>query len=141
MPRPAPLVLPVGATENSVRVHPVVLYMICDSYTRRSERVERVIGTLLGTVGDGIVEIRSCYAVPHSEGDDQVSLSFPILSENSFKSSSMNCVPCPSLCESLSLYLPLEITTTIKSIAFLFEFSRLLWMSCTTRQCSPCSRR
>lgn len=72
MTNPAPLVLPVGATENSVRVDPVVLYTICDSYIRRSERVERVIGTLLGSVGDGVVDIRSCYAVPHSEGDDQV---------------------------------------------------------------------
>jgi hypothetical protein len=72
MTTPAPLVLPVGATENSVRVHPVVLYTICDAYIRRNDGAERVIGTLLGAVGDGIVEIKSCYAVPHSEGNEQV---------------------------------------------------------------------
>lgn len=68
----APLTLPIGATENSVRVHPVVLFTICDSYIRRNEGQERVIGTLLGTIGDGIVDIKNCYAVPHSEANEQV---------------------------------------------------------------------
>eukprot|EP00887_Chlorella_sp_A99_P002571 scaffold6.g2571.t1 len=68
---PAPLTLPVGETQNSVRVHPVVLFTICDAFIRRAEGQERVIGTLLGTVGDGVVEIKNCYAVPHSESNDQ----------------------------------------------------------------------
>jgi len=67
MAGPAPLTLPVGATENSVRVHPVVLFTICDAYIRRSEGQERVIGTLLGSISDGVVDIKNCYAVPHSE--------------------------------------------------------------------------
>lgn len=70
----APLTLPIGATENSVRVHPVVLFTICDSYIRRNEGQERVIGTLLGTIGDGIVDIKNCYAVPHSEANEQVAV-------------------------------------------------------------------
>ena len=67
-----PLVLPVGATENSVRVSPVVLLTIADAYIRRGEGAGRVIGTLLGSVSDGVVDVKSCYAVPHSEANDQV---------------------------------------------------------------------
>jgi len=70
MANPAPLTLPVGATENSIRVHPVVLFTICDAFIRRNEGQDRVIGTLLGTVGDGAVDIKNCYAVPHSESND-----------------------------------------------------------------------
>ena len=66
------LTLPVGVTENTVRVHPVVLFTICDAYIRRSENQERVIGTLLGSIGDGVVDIKNCYAVPHSESNEQV---------------------------------------------------------------------
>lgn len=69
----SPITLPIGVTENAVKVHPVVLFTICDAYIRRNENQERVIGTLLGTVSDGYVEIKSCYAVPHSESNDHVS--------------------------------------------------------------------
>jgi translation initiation factor 3 subunit F len=69
MAGPAPLTLPAGVTENSVKVHPVVLFTICDAYIRRNEGQARVIGTLLGKVGDGIIDIRNCYAVPHTESD------------------------------------------------------------------------
>ena len=72
MANPAPLTLPVGATENSVRVHPVVLFTICDAFIRRNEGQDRVIGTLLGSIGDGVVDIKNCYAVPHSESNDRV---------------------------------------------------------------------
>ena len=57
----------------SVRVHPVVVFNACDSYVRRQETQERVIGTLLGTVRhDGVVEIKNSYAVPHNEQNGQV---------------------------------------------------------------------
>ena len=36
-----------------VRVHPSVLFGICDAYTRRQEGSDRVIGTLLGTRNAG----------------------------------------------------------------------------------------
>lgn len=68
----APLTLPLGFTESTVQVHPVVLFTICDAYIRRNQGQKRVIGTLLGTVSDGIIDVRSCYAVPHSENNDQV---------------------------------------------------------------------
>ncbi|MQL91494.1 hypothetical protein Taro_024105 [Colocasia esculenta] len=59
---------------TSAKVHPVVLFGICDSYVRRPDQAERVIGTLLGSVApDGTVEIRNSYAVPHNESSDQVS--------------------------------------------------------------------
>ncbi|KAL6541595.1 Eukaryotic translation initiation factor 3 subunit F [Orobanche gracilis] len=62
-------------TSVSARVHPLVVYNICDSYVRRPDQAERVIGTLLGSVlPDGTVDIRNSYAVPHNESSDQVAL-------------------------------------------------------------------
>lgn len=54
------------------RLHPVVLFTITDAFIRRNKDQERVIGTLLGTIADGVVEVKNCYAVPHSESNDQV---------------------------------------------------------------------
>ena len=69
----APLILPAGVTENSVKVHPVVLFTICDAYIRRPNNNQgRIIGTLLGKVGDGVIDIRNCYAVHHNESNGQV---------------------------------------------------------------------
>jgi hypothetical protein len=65
------LLLSVGS-HVSVKVHPVVLLQICDSYIRRGEKQDRVIGTLLGTVADGAVNISRCFVVPHTESLDQV---------------------------------------------------------------------
>jgi translation initiation factor 3 subunit F len=57
----------------SARIHPVVLFNICDSYVRRPDQAGRVIGTLLGsTSSDGTVEIKNAYVVPHNESSDQV---------------------------------------------------------------------
>ncbi|KAK1272336.1 Eukaryotic translation initiation factor 3 subunit F [Acorus gramineus] len=59
----------------SARVHPLVVFNICDCYVRRPDQAERVIGTLLGSVSaDGTVDIRNSYAVPHNESSDQVAL-------------------------------------------------------------------
>ncbi|KAG0468246.1 hypothetical protein HPP92_017574 [Vanilla planifolia] len=64
------------STSNvSARIHPVVLFNICDCYVRRPDQAERVIGTLLGSVSsEGVVEIKNSYAVPHNESADQVAL-------------------------------------------------------------------
>lgn len=44
-----------------------------ERYIRRQETQERVIGTLLGSVGpDGVVDVRNSYAVPHNEQRGQV---------------------------------------------------------------------
>lgn len=64
--------LPLLGLNVRVQVHPVVLLSICDAYIRRNEKQERVIGTLLGTVTDGLVSVQRCYVVPHNESADQV---------------------------------------------------------------------
>ncbi|XP_049403114.1 eukaryotic translation initiation factor 3 subunit F [Solanum stenotomum] len=59
----------------SAKVHPLVIFNICDCFVRRPDQAERIIGTLLGSVlPDGTVDVRNCYAVPHSESQDQVAL-------------------------------------------------------------------
>ncbi|KAJ4977988.1 hypothetical protein NE237_008768 [Protea cynaroides] len=63
------------STSLSAKVHPVVIFNICDCYVRRPDQADRVIGTLLGSISpDGIVDIRNSYAVPHNESSDQVAL-------------------------------------------------------------------
>lgn len=62
-------------TPTSVTVHPVALFSILDHYLRRTDAQERVIGTLLGTRSDnGEVEVRSSFAVLHSETEVQVAV-------------------------------------------------------------------
>ncbi|EFJ48132.1 eukaryotic translation initiation factor 3f [Volvox carteri f. nagariensis] len=67
----ATVLLPSGSNV-SVKVHPVVLFSICDAYTRRKENQDRVIGTLLGVVADNVIEVKNCYVVPHNESSEQV---------------------------------------------------------------------
>ncbi|CAH8603304.1 unnamed protein product [Dicrocoelium dendriticum] len=62
-----------GAT---VHIHPVVLASIVDAYERRAETSETVIGTLLGTVGNGMIEVTNCFGVPHAETNVAVSMDF-----------------------------------------------------------------
>lgn len=68
----ASLLLPISGSNINVKVHPVVLLQICDSYIRRGEKQDRVIGSLLGTVIDGTVNVSRCFVVPHTETMDQV---------------------------------------------------------------------
>ena len=59
--------------QTAVKIHPVVLFSICDAYIRRNDKQERVIGTLLGgTNAEGVVEVKDVYVVPHNESSDQV---------------------------------------------------------------------
>ncbi|XP_057328811.1 eukaryotic translation initiation factor 3 subunit F isoform X2 [Microplitis mediator] len=55
-----------------VKVHPTALFQIVSAYDRRNSNSHRVIGTLLGTVEKGVVEVTNCFCVPHKESDDQV---------------------------------------------------------------------
>lgn len=65
-----------SSTALSAKVHPLVIFNICDCYVRRPDQADRIIGTLLGSVlPDGTVDIRNSYAVPHSESQDQVQFS------------------------------------------------------------------
>uniref|UniRef100_A0A0D9WBT1 Eukaryotic translation initiation factor 3 subunit F n=1 Tax=Leersia perrieri TaxID=77586 RepID=A0A0D9WBT1_9ORYZ len=64
-----------STSSASARVEAVVVFNICDSYVRRPDQAERVIGTLLGSVlPDGTVHVRNSYVVPHGESADQVAL-------------------------------------------------------------------
>lgn len=66
-------------TPNKVTIHPVALFSILDHYLRRSEGQERVIGTLLGTRRDNEIEVKSSFAVLHSETDEQVAVDMEYL--------------------------------------------------------------
>eukprot|EP01038_Epipyxis_sp_PR26KG_P007098 gene7098-9685_t len=62
------------APHPKIRVHPTVIFSILNNYSRRSNRDSRVIGTLLGEVKDGIVEVSDCFAVPHKERNDEITV-------------------------------------------------------------------
>jgi len=55
-------------------VRPVVLFSVIDHYSRREEGQDRVIGTLLGTEIDGVIQVCSCFPVPHTETEEQVAV-------------------------------------------------------------------
>uniref|UniRef100_A0AAY4AUX1 Eukaryotic translation initiation factor 3 subunit F n=1 Tax=Denticeps clupeoides TaxID=299321 RepID=A0AAY4AUX1_9TELE len=57
-----------------VKIHPVVVASIVDSYERRNEGASRVIGTLLGTIDKHSVEVTNCFSVPHNESEDEVAV-------------------------------------------------------------------
>lgn len=69
------LLFPSSSSPSCARVEALVVFTICDSYVRRPDQADRVIGTLLGSVlPDGTVHVRNAYVVPHSESADQVAL-------------------------------------------------------------------
>ena len=47
-----------AAVNLKVKVHPVVLLQIADSYERRSQENHRVIGTLVGSVDKQSIEVK-----------------------------------------------------------------------------------
>ena len=62
---------------KSVRVHPVVPFTILDHYKRRPKDSEEVlgmkhlpiilvIGTIMGTINNGVLEITTCFAVAYT---------------------------------------------------------------------------
>ena len=61
-----------GAVNLVVKVHPVVLFQIADSYERRSADSHRVIGTLVGSVDKQCVEVTNCFCIPHKEYEERV---------------------------------------------------------------------
>lgn len=62
------------APNITVKVHPVVLFHIADSYERRNDTSHRVIGTLLGIHEKGAVEVTNSLCVPHNESEDEVAV-------------------------------------------------------------------
>ena len=65
---------PPAPTPAAVRVSPLVLLAAADAYTRRPDGAGRVVGTLLGVASPdtGLVDVRDCFVVPHSEANDTV---------------------------------------------------------------------
>ncbi|KAJ2617075.1 hypothetical protein H4S08_000496 [Coemansia sp. RSA 1365] len=63
-----------NSTTQQCYIHPVVLFSILDHFLRRNDSQDRVIGTLLGVRSDDgrVVEIRSCFAVPHFETEEEI---------------------------------------------------------------------
>jgi len=59
---------------QNVIILPVVFFTILDHYLRRTDQQERVIGTLLGRRTENEIEIRTAFAVLHSETDEQVAV-------------------------------------------------------------------
>jgi len=55
-----------------VNVHPVALFTAVDSYERRGEDAKRVVGTLMGSFTNGVVEVTNCFTVPHHETQEEV---------------------------------------------------------------------
>lgn len=53
-------------------IHPIVLCTILDSFCRRKENQNRIIGTLLGEINQGQVVIKDCFPVPYSDDKDRV---------------------------------------------------------------------
>jgi len=61
-----------GTVNLTVKVHPVVLFSIADSYERRPAESHRVIGTLVGNVDKQCIEVTNCFCIPHKEHEDKV---------------------------------------------------------------------
>lgn len=73
------LLIPGASSVLNAKISPVVVYSICDSFLRRNEGQERVIGILLGsTDSNGTCHVRSCFTVIHSEQDGEVRPLFPL---------------------------------------------------------------
>jgi translation initiation factor 3 subunit F len=62
------------ALNLTAKVHPVVYYTIVDAYERRNIDAHRVIGTLLGSVDKGCIEVTNCFCVPHNESREEVAV-------------------------------------------------------------------
>lgn len=62
------ILLPISGQVSKAVVHPNVIFNVCDSYVRRNDNVERVIGTLLGHYDPktNSLEVTNSYAVPHN---------------------------------------------------------------------------
>ena len=58
----------------SVKLQAGALFSILDHYLRRKDSRKRVIGTLTGARTENEVEVRTAFAVLHSETADQVAI-------------------------------------------------------------------
>jgi hypothetical protein len=55
-----------------VKMHATAVFSILNHFIRRgAEQPQRVVGTLLGVVEKGNVEVTDCFGIPHSEKEDE----------------------------------------------------------------------
>ncbi|EGD76415.1 hypothetical protein PTSG_07534 [Salpingoeca rosetta] len=63
-----------AGTITRVRVNPVVHLTVLDQYLRQASAVKRVYGVLLGTYVVNTLNITSCFAVPVTETEEELSI-------------------------------------------------------------------
>lgn len=91
-------ILTISRPPTLITVHPSVVASILTHHARRpaDSTAPRVIGTLLGVRSENgqEIDVRSSFAVPHSEGEEQVALDMPfqqgmmeLLAKNGIKES------------------------------------------------------
>lgn len=54
-----------SAQFKSVTVHPVVPFLVLDQYIRREQDKSHVLGAILGSINNGVMEIRHCFSVQY----------------------------------------------------------------------------
>merc|ERR1719181_1385462 len=60
---------------EKVIVHPIVLLSCVDHYNRvAKDTKKRVVGMLLGSVSQGVVDVTNCYAVPFEEDERDLNI-------------------------------------------------------------------
>lgn len=57
---------------SSVKLHPTAVFAILNSYSRRTDRDGRIIGSLLGTYKNGVYTITDAFGVPFVEKTDEL---------------------------------------------------------------------
>jgi len=56
------------------RIHPVVIFTILDHHNRRKSDQTCVIGSLLGSVSDNVIEVKSAFGIPHNESNEELNV-------------------------------------------------------------------
>ena len=59
-------------SKPTIKVHATAIFSILNHFMRRSDGDARVIGTLLGKVEDGVIEVTDCFGVPFIEKTDDL---------------------------------------------------------------------
>ncbi|CBK25028.2 uncharacterized protein [Blastocystis hominis] len=57
---------------KTIKVHPVVPFIILDQYVRRPEGKKHVMGTIMGSLNNGVLEITNCYGVNYEFADGEI---------------------------------------------------------------------
>lgn len=56
----------------AIRLHATAMFAILNSHSRREDKQARVIGTLLGILQEGFIDVTDCFTVPHIEKTDEI---------------------------------------------------------------------